>query len=80
MSYEKNTTNCFDLPSEHLKKAGENSWELKLPQTIHQCPRCHASTNKIHDYRAQTIKPVFPGAQTIRYNKRRYACTSCGKV
>lgn len=80
MSYEKNTTNCFDLPSEYLKKVEANIWELKLPRTNHQCPRCHNSTDKVHDYRIQTIKATSLVAHTVRYHKRRYVCTSCGKV
>ena len=80
MSYKENTTNCMELPIEYLQKSEERSWHLKLPRTDHSCPRCHSSTNKVHDYRIQPIKDVFSYASTILYHKRRYVCKTCGKV
>ena len=52
---------------------------IELPRKKHICPACGASTDRIHDYRIQTIKDVPLARDTfLHLRKRRYRC-SCGK-
>ena len=52
---------------------------IELPRTKHTCPVCGAVTDRIHDYRMQTIKDVPMARNTfLHLRKRRYRC-SCGK-
>ena len=52
---------------------------LELPRTSHICPACGATTDRIHDYRMQTIKDIPLARDTfLHLRKRRYRC-SCGK-
>lgn len=53
----------------------------ELERTEHICPCCGGATDKIHDYRKQTIKdiPAFGKLVTIILRKRRYRCEHCGK-
>ena len=52
---------------------------LELPRTKHRCPACGALTDRVHDYRMQTIKDVPLGRTTLLHlRKRRYRC-DCGK-
>ena len=52
---------------------------LELPRTAHICPACGATTDRIHDYRMQTIKDIPLTRDTfLHLRKRRYRC-SCGK-
>ena len=53
---------------------------LELPRRDHVCPCCGEKTNRIHDYRLQTVKDKPLGQKTLLHlRKRRYACKSCGK-
>jgi transposase len=54
---------------------------IKMHRKLHQCPRCHKSTEKVHDYRTQRIKDVSAfGCYTfIHLRKRRYVCPYCNK-
>ena len=52
---------------------------LELPRKKHVCPCCGAETDRIHDYRMQTIKDIPLGRVTfLHLRKRRYRC-ACGK-
>ena len=52
---------------------------IELPRVAHVCPVCGAATDRIHDYRMQTIKDVPLARDTfLHLRKRRYRC-SCGK-
>lgn len=52
---------------------------LQLPRKEHICPVCGAVTDRIHDYRIQTIKDIPLARNTfLHLRKRRYRC-SCGK-
>lgn len=52
---------------------------IELPRKNHVCPCCGAATDRIHDYRMQTIKDVPLARDTfLHLRKRRYRC-SCGK-
>ncbi|MEI3141036.1 MAG: transposase family protein [Lawsonibacter sp.] len=45
----------------------------------HPCPACGALTDRVHDYRMQTVKDVPFGRKTLLHlRKRRYRCM-CGK-
>lgn len=54
---------------------------LELERKEHKCPCCGGATDKIHDYRKQTIKdiPAFGKLATLVLRKRRYRCGHCGK-
>lgn len=54
---------------------------IELPRKIHECPRCKALTDKIHDYRLQKVKdmPAFGKVVILHLRKRRYVCPKCGK-
>ena len=52
---------------------------IELPRREHICPVCGTVTDRIHDYRMQTIKDVPLARDTfLHLRKRRYRC-SCGK-
>ncbi len=52
---------------------------IELPRAGHICPVCGTVTDRIHDYRMQTIKDVPLARDTfLHLRKRRYRCT-CGK-
>lgn len=52
---------------------------LELPRKEHTCPVCGSATDRIHDYRMQTIKHVPLARNTfLHLRKRRYRC-DCGK-
>ena len=54
---------------------------LEMPRKSQKCPCCGEETEKIHDYRNQTIKAgeLNGYLAEIVYRKRRYRCTECGK-
>ena len=59
--------------------SGEVHVSLELPRAKHHCPACGALTDRVHDYRMQTIKDVPLGRTTLLHlRKRRYRC-DCGK-
>lgn len=80
-----NTSRILGLEDVIVKNVydGEESChvELELPRRIHTCPRCGASTDKIHDYRMQKIKdlPVHGKHTYLHLRKRRYVCNQCKK-
>ena len=53
---------------------------IELPRREHVCPHCAAVTDRVHDYRMQTIKDVPLGRITyLHLRKRRYVCPCCRK-
>lgn len=54
---------------------------LEMPRTSHSCPCCGGMTDKVHDYRLQTIKdvPIYKQPTYIKYKRRRYVCPNCNK-
>lgn len=54
---------------------------ITLKRKIQICPKCGAETDKVHDYREQTVKDVSAfGLMTyLHLRKRRYVCTICRK-
>ena len=52
---------------------------IELPRKAHTCPVCGSVTDRVHDYRMQTIKDVPLARNTfLHLRKRRYRC-DCGK-
>ena len=52
---------------------------IELPRRKHVCPCCGTVTDRVHDYRMQTIKDVPLARDTfLHLRKRRYRC-DCGK-
>ena len=52
-----------------------------LPVHEAVCPHCGALTHRIHDYRVKILRdlPVQEKPVRLKYNRRRYLCTQCGK-
>ena len=80
-----NTSKLLGLEDVIVKNVTEDAGvchvELELPRHKHKCPCCGAETDKIHDYRMQTIKdlPISGKNTYLHLRKRRYVCESCGK-
>ena len=45
---------------------------LQLPRKAHICPACGAVTDRIHDYRMQTIKDVPLARNTFLHLRKRF--------
>ena len=54
--------------------------EVELKRRPHRCPACGQETDRIHDYRRQSVKdiPAYGKAVFLLLRKRRYVCP-CGK-
>lgn len=54
---------------------------VKMQRRTCECPACGALTEKVHDYRAQSVKdsPIHGKTVVWVYRKRRYCCDRCGK-
>jgi transposase len=54
---------------------------IELHRDIHECPKCKALTETVHDYRVHKVKGPPLGERFIlyHYRKRRYVCTRCRK-
>ena len=52
---------------------------VELPRTKHICPACCATTDRIHDYRMQTIKDLPLARDTFLHLRKRRCRCSCGK-
>lgn len=77
------TTELLDMEHMVIKsiEKGEGRIELhvEMERRIHECPKCGALTDTIHDYREQTVKdlPLHGKAVIWKYRKRRYSCPYC---
>ena len=62
-------------------EAGTTFIHCMMPQREYECPRCKATTSRIHDYRTQTVKdaPMYGRHTVLKIRKRRYVCPVCGK-
>ena len=77
------TSELLNLEDVIITKAENISNQLhihiELPRKQHICPTCGAFTDRIHDYRIQTVKDLPLARDTfLHLRKRRYRCT-CGK-
>lgn len=84
MLYTNFTEKLVGLQDLIITKVEDNEKEIhiygEMQRKPHKCPCCGESTDKIHDYREQSIKdiPVFGKKLIIHLRKRRYRC-QCGK-
>lgn len=77
------TTELLDM--EHMvlqsieKTESKVVLHVEMKRRTHECPRCGALTDAIHDYREQTVKdlPLHEKAVVWKYRKRRYRCLCC---
>ena len=78
-------TEFLDLKGIQVKKLERKEKGIFLHITTkaktQNCPCCNNKTNKIHDYRTQTIKDVPYHHQMVYFvlKKRRYVCKHCNK-
>ena len=85
MLYTNFTEEILGLQGVKVKKVEKDERKIvihaELERKEHKCPNCKGTTDKIHDYRKQTIKdiPAFGKLVTIVLRKRRYRCEHCGK-
>ena len=56
-------------------------FSITLPQTPHQCPCCHNTTQRVKDYRTRIVRLGIQQDYRLiaRYRQRRYYCPRCGK-
>ena len=84
-SMTDNTAKILGLEDVIVKKVDSDEKELhisiELPRREHSCPICGALTDKVHDYREQTVRDCRAFGKTVylHLRKRRYACPACGK-
>ncbi len=81
MNYTTEFLNLEDVIVTEVKNiASQLHVSIELPRREHCCPGCGATTNRVHDYRMQTVKDIPLGRDTyLHLRKRRYACPHCGK-
>ena len=84
MPYNHFTEKLIGLQDVEIKNiesfSDKNVITIRMFRKPHVCPHCGKVTNRIHDYRKQSIKdiPAFDKQTIIILEKRRYAC-NCGK-
>ncbi|VEI06275.1 Transposase and inactivated derivatives [Kurthia zopfii] len=56
---------------------GKYTLYIEIPKIPHDCPSCHSSTSKVHDYRIQRISHLkwFERLTVLYYKRRRYFCS-----
>lgn len=81
MNYTTEFLNLEDVIITEVKNVADQLHvSIELPRREHVCPRCGAVTDRVHDYRIQTVKDIPLGRDTyLHLRKRRYACPYCGK-
>ena len=54
---------------------------FRLQRKEQPCPRCHAQSQRVHDYRMRTIRDLELRGKPLLlcYSRRRYVCPECGK-
>lgn len=65
-------TNSYELDGTFI-------FDIELPVTPHNCPKCGETTKHIKDYRIRTVKfgKVQRGPLIEKYRQRRYICPHC---
>ena len=55
--------------------------QISLKRKMHNCPRCKAETDQVHDYRIRAVRDLSIRGKPLKllYRRRRYFCPSCGK-
>jgi len=85
MPCDNYTTELLGLEDVNIIEIKQNERRLDIyimkPRRKHRCPACGQETDKIHDYRWQSVKDLkaYGKATLLHIRKRRYACEHCGK-
>lgn len=85
MLCEDNSAKILGLEAVIVKKVESDEKELhisiELPRCEHRCPVCGELTERVHDYRHQTVRDckAFGKIVYLHLRKRRYACPACRK-
>jgi len=85
MLYTDNTAKLLGLKDAIVKNVDSTEKEIhigiELPRRQHTCPICGAITDRVHDYRKQTVRDLkaFGKDVYLHLHKRRYVCPDCGK-
>lgn len=86
MLQEDFTTKLLDIKDAVIENVEINedliTVSFKMRRSVNVCVRCHALTDKVHDYRFQQVKdlPMHGKHVILNYRKRRYKCPCCGKI
>ena len=85
MSGKEYTTELLKLKDAQIERMEETEEEIilqiSLKRKMHNCPRCKAETDQVHDYRIRAVKDLSIRGKPLKllYRRRRYFCPSCGK-
>ena len=85
MSGKEYTTELLKLEDAQIERMEETEEELilqiSLKRKMHNCPRCKAETDQVHDYRIRAVRDLSIRGKPLKllYRRRRYFCPSCGK-
>ena len=85
MSGKEYTTELLKLKDAQIERMEETEEEIilqiSLKRKMHNCPRCKAETDQVHDYRIRAVRDLSIRGKPLKllYRRRRYFCPSCGK-
>ena len=85
MSGKEYTTELLKLEDAQIERMEETEDEIilqiSLKRKMHNCPRCKAETDQVHDYRIRAVRDLSIRGKPLKllYRRRRYFCPSCGK-
>ena len=85
MSGKEYTTELLKLEDAQIERMEETEEEIilqiSLKRKMHNCPRCKAETDQVHDYRIRTVRDLSIRGKPLKllYRRRRYFCPLCGK-
>ena len=85
MSGKEYTTELLKLEDAQIERMEETEEEIilqiSLRRKMHNCPRCKAETDQVHDYRIRAVRDLSIRGKPLKllYRRRRYFCPSCGK-
>ena len=85
MSGKEYTTELLKLEDAQIERMEETEEEIilqiSLKRKMHNCPRCKAETDQVHDYRIRAVRDLSIRGKPLKllYRRRRYFCPSCGK-
>ena len=85
MSGKEYTTELLKLEDAQIERMEETEEEIilqiSLTRKMHNCPRCKAETDQVHDYRIRAVRDLSIRGKPLKllYRRRRYFCPSCGK-
>ena len=86
MSGKEYTTELLKLEDAQIERMEETEEEIilqiSLKRKMHNCPRCKAETDQVHDYRIRAVRDLSIRGKPLKllYRRRRYFCPSCGKM